>query len=242
MSKNNHTFDPIILELCAKVEAKRAKTVIDHLLEYGSITTEELSDRYGYDHPPRAARDVREQGIPLVTGRTVSPKTGRKIGIYTFGDPSAIKRGRIGGRKAFSKAFKEALIQRFGERDALTLDPVGSRYLQIDHRIPYEVAGESMHDETNLNAYMLLDGSSQRAKSFSCENCQNLIELLDLAKCQTCYWAYPENYNHVAMKPIRRLDLQWSGDAVKDYDRLKSEAQKLGVSVSELARVKLDSK
>ena len=48
------------LELCASVTGKRPKTVIDHILKRGHITTEELKNKYGYDHPPRAARDVRE--------------------------------------------------------------------------------------------------------------------------------------------------------------------------------------
>ncbi len=52
------------IDLCHSVTAKRPKTVVDHILEHGSITTEELKEKYGYNHPPRAARDVREHGIP----------------------------------------------------------------------------------------------------------------------------------------------------------------------------------
>ena len=47
--------------------AKRPRTVIGHILQHGFITSEELHSIYGYDHPPRAARDVREYGIPLET-------------------------------------------------------------------------------------------------------------------------------------------------------------------------------
>lgn len=54
-----------LLELCLSVTAKRPKTVIDHILEHGFITTEELKERYGYNHPPRAVRDVRENGYQL---------------------------------------------------------------------------------------------------------------------------------------------------------------------------------
>jgi hypothetical protein len=66
------------LERLESITAKRAKTVIDHILKHGHITTEQLKDLYGYDHPPRAARDVREQGIPLETFR-VSGSQGRSI-------------------------------------------------------------------------------------------------------------------------------------------------------------------
>ncbi len=40
------------LELLHSVTAKRPKTVIDHILQYGFITTEQLKDIYGYSHPP----------------------------------------------------------------------------------------------------------------------------------------------------------------------------------------------
>lgn len=231
--------DPRILALCEKVTKKRARTVIDHILEHGHITTEDLQDRYGYDHPPRAARDVREEGVPLETFKLVSNRTGRKIAAYRFADPADIKRGRIGGRKAFSKAFKDALIERYGEFDALTAQPVESRYLQIDHRVPYEVAGDGEHDEENLDAYMLLDASSQRAKSWSCEHCRNWTELLEEDTCRACYWAFPESYTHVAMVEVRRVDLQWDGAEVAVYDRLAQEAKQEGVSVSALIKRKL---
>ena len=40
---------------CKAVMAKRPRTVIDHILKHGYITTEELKEKYGYNHPPRAA-------------------------------------------------------------------------------------------------------------------------------------------------------------------------------------------
>ncbi|PHS49973.1 MAG: HNH endonuclease [Marinobacter sp.] len=229
--------DPRILALCEKVTRKRARTVIDHILEHGYITTEELQEVYGYDHPPRAARDVREEGIPLVTSKITSQRTGRQIGAYKFDDPDKIKRGRIGGRKAFSKAFKDALIQKYGEKDAITLDHVEARYLQIDHRVPYEVAGDSAHDETNLDAYMLLDGSSQRAKSFSCESCKNWREIHDESICESCYWAFPEHHTHAAMLEIRRVDLRWSGErGLEEYQELRERAKREGVDINTLIK------
>lgn len=54
---------PEFIARCEAVTAKRPRTVIDHILTHGYVTTEELKEQYGYNHPPRAARDVREQGI-----------------------------------------------------------------------------------------------------------------------------------------------------------------------------------
>ena len=200
------------------VKAKRARTVIDHILKNGHITTEELSEQYGYDHPPRAARDVREQGIPLVTFR-VTGSHGRKIGAYRFGDPSEVKGGKIGGRKAWPKDFKNALIERYGSRCGVCFTEYEPRYLQIDHRVPFEVAGDPAGELDSVE-FMLVCGSCNRAKSWSCEHCKNWSEDHSIDVCNSCYWAKPDNYAHVALRLIRRLDITWSGDEVPQYDKL----------------------
>ena len=99
MSKRN--YPPEFLELLKSVKARRPRTVIDHILEKGQITTEELKDIYGYNHPPRAIRDVREHGIPIETFR-VTGSDGRKIAAYKFGNPSAVRAAQLSGRTAFS--------------------------------------------------------------------------------------------------------------------------------------------
>ena len=234
------TLDPALLALCQSVEAKRARTVIDHILKYGIITNEELSDTYGYDHPPRAIRDVRENGIPLITHRVVSPKTARRMGAYTFDDMSKIKHGRIGGRTAFPKKFKAELIEMYGAKDSCTGTPMNERYLQIDHRIPYEVAGDtSASADLNPVDFMLLDASSNRSKSWSCENCDNLKTKHSLAICKRCFWASPEDYDHIAEKPYRRADIVWSGDEAIEYEKLKAEAERLSIDIHQLIKNKL---
>ncbi len=60
-------IDPELQPLIDGVTALRPRRVLDHILKHGHITTAELTSEYGYNHPPRAARDVREHGIPLVT-------------------------------------------------------------------------------------------------------------------------------------------------------------------------------
>ena len=130
-------IDPRILALCDKVTAKRPRTVIDHIIKHGSITTEELQSLYDYDHPPRAVADVKDAGIPIKRSSVRSERTGRKIASYGFGRPEDIVEGRIGGRKAFSKRFKDILLERYGARDAITGERFEPRYLQIDHRVPY---------------------------------------------------------------------------------------------------------
>ena len=139
------------------VTAKRPKTVINHILKHGYITTEELRDVYGYNHPPRAARDVREEGIPLETFRVIG-SDGRRIGAYRFGKPVKIRSGRLGGRKAWPKDFKKQLVERYGSRSEICSTTYEPRYLQIDHRVPFEVAGDPK-GKMKVEEFMLLCGS-----------------------------------------------------------------------------------
>jgi len=211
---------------CKAVTAKRPRTVIDHILVHGFITTEELKEKYGYNHPPRAARDVREQGIPLETFR-VTGTDGRKIGAYRFGDPARARFSKLSGRTAFAKELKAQLVERDGSRCAIYLEEFDSQELQIDHRIPFEVAGDSPATMDDPSSYMLLSGSANRAKSWSCEHCVNWQELKDPSVCRRCYWAFPEDYDHVAMRQARRTDIMWTGEEISVYDRLKKRTLEL---------------
>ncbi|MDD4874240.1 MAG: hypothetical protein PHE15_04625 [Dehalococcoidales bacterium] len=211
---------------CKAVTAKRPRTVIDHILKHGQITTEELKEKYGYNHPPRAARDVKEQGIPLEMFR-VTGSDGRKIGAYRFGDPKKARFSKLRGRTAFAKQLKAKLIGLHGSRCAIYLEEFEERLLQIDHRIPFEVAGDDETKVEDTNSYMLLCGSANRAKSWSCEHCVNWQEMKKPEICGRCYWAYPEDYDHIAMRQARRVDIMWSGDEVSVYDRLKRRTLEL---------------
>src|SRR6266700_6933172 len=84
------------------ITAKRAKTVIDHILKAGFITTEELKDTYGYSHPPRALQDVKDHGI-ILERFAVKDKNNRTIAAYRFGPPYRMQETKVGGRKNFSK-------------------------------------------------------------------------------------------------------------------------------------------
>lgn len=214
------------------VTAKRPRTVIDHILKHGSITTEELKEKYGYNHPPRAARDVKEQGIPLEMFRVVG-SDGQKIGAYRFGDPAKARFSKLSGRTAFAKALKAKLIELHGSHCAIYLEEFEPISLQIDHRIPFEVAGDDAASMDDPRAYMLLCGSANRAKSWSCEHCVNWRELKNPEICRRCYWAFPEDYDHVAMRQARRVDIMWTGEEVSVYDRLKKRTMELQKNIPE---------
>ena len=229
---NSQQLPDEFVKLCQSVIAKRPKAVIDHILQYGFITTEDLKEIYGYNHPPRAARDVRERGIPLETFR-VTGSDGRKIAAYRFGDISKARFTRFDGRTGLSKQIKDDLIKRYGCRCFIYLEEVQERELQIDHRIPFEIDGEPNLEAEN---FMLVCGSANRAKSWSCEHCENWNTTKDKSICLSCYWAYPENYSHIAMRQVRRVDLLWEGEDVEIYEALKQRAINLGKEIPEFVK------
>ena len=212
------------LEQITSITNKRAKIVIEHIMKHGFITTEDLETIYGYNHPPRAARDVREAGIPLETFK-VKSKEGKSIAAYRFGDLEQIQKNRVEGRIAFSKEFKKKLYEQFEGHCSICNAAFEERYLQIDHRLPYQVGGD-IDVERKISDFMLLCSSCNRAKSWSCEHCDNWNEIKNLKICLSCYWGTPEKYTHIAGKDIRRMDLQWAGEEVKYYDAIKLIAEK----------------
>lgn len=222
---NIEKMSPKFLKLLKSIKAKRPRTVINHIIEYGQVTTEELRTIYGYNHPPRAIRDVREQGIPVKTFR-VTGSDGRKIAAYKFGDPSEIRAAKLSGRTAFSSKLKAVLVEKYGLRCNIYLEKFPERELQIDHRVPFEIIGDNGDLLDDANEYMLLSASANRAKSWSCENCTNWIAK-KVNNCHSCYWAFPDSYQHIAMRTIRRVDILWDGEEISEYDRLIEEAARV---------------
>jgi hypothetical protein len=173
---------------------------------------------YGYNHPPRAIRDVRERGIPLVTYR-IEGKDGRSIAAYKFDNPDIIKNklSKSVGRTALSKSLKQSLIEKYGNKCFIYFEDMDENILQVDHRIPYEINGKQ--DEYNIELFMLLSPSANRAKSWICEHCENW-ERKESSFCIKCFWAYPENYEHIAGKQQRVISIVFTGDEIEDYNRL----------------------
>lgn len=231
--QNGPAYPKEFLEHLQSVTNKRAKIVIDHILKHGFITTEDLENTYGYSHPPRAARDVREAGIPLETF-SVKSGEGKSIAAYRFGNLEELQTKRIAGRVQFSKTFKRQLYESCGGHCQICNGQFEERYLQVDHRVPYEVAGETSDREPQH--FMLLCGSCNRAKSWSCEHCENWRTLKKPSICMECYWGSPEDYHHIAMEQVRRLDLQWNGDEVQYYDAIKLIADQHNIELPEFIK------
>ena len=223
-------------KLLDSVTNKRARFVIDTILEQGYCSTEDLKDA-GYEHAPRAARDVRELGIPLETFK-VKDRSGKSIAAYRFGDWEEAKKqnqlAKTGGRTQLSGKLKSALIDRYGSYCHLYGEVYPERLLQPDHRIPYEIGGDP-DDMLDTDYFMLLSPSANRDKSWACEHCPNW-QIKDPAMCRSCYYAFPESYQHIAGEQERRISLVFKDAELPFFDNLSELAQKEKVTPQELAK------
>lgn len=99
-----------LLTRIAQVTNKRARLVLDTIAQKGSITTEELQ-KLGYEHAPRAARDVRELGFTLVT-TMIKTASGKRMAEYSLA--LNVEAGKT-GRLQLPKKERDAVIQASGE-------------------------------------------------------------------------------------------------------------------------------
>lgn len=210
------------------ITGKRARFVIDTIISKGSCSTEDLKDA-GYEHAPRAKRDVVEAGVPIAVGKGVD-RSGRRMAVYTLGDWEEYKKqnslAKTKGRNNLTDKLKQKLIEENGSKCALYGEEFPENLLQTDHRVPFEIGGNP-DDMMDTSKFMLLSPSANRAKSWACEHCENWTKK-DVSMCQSCYYASPENYTHVAGREERRIDLVFRGDEINLYDIVVQEAEKLG--------------
>lgn len=215
------------------VTNKRARFVIDTILEKGFCSTEDLKNG-GYEHAPRAARDVREIGIPLETFK-IKDSMGKSIAAYKFGDWEKAKKAnqlaKTLGRTQLTEKLKNALIDKYGAKCYLYGESYPARLLQPDHRIPYEIGGEP-ENMMDLEYFMLLSPSANRDKSWACEHCVNWVEK-NVNMCKSCYYAYPENYQHIAGKAEKRLNIVFNEDEMVLYKNIVQQAELHGRTYEE---------
>ena len=210
--------------------SRRAETALDILLERGTVTTAELNE-LGYDHPPRAIGDLKDAGVTIV--RTMVTVEGRRMAQYTLVDTTG---GSERVRRQLPKRFREQVFSEHAYRCAVCGGQFTSRELQLDHRIPFRIAGDP--DELAVEDFMPLCGSDNRGKSWTCEGCVNWTRK-DPDMCITCYWANPRSYRHIAGVEERRVIMAIRGEDVAIADRIGELAASEGATSGEWIQSRL---
>lgn len=224
VDESRHT--PEFIEWAQRVKtSKRAQRALEFLLERGSVTTRDLQ-AIGYDHPPRAIRDLKDAGF-LIDSEMVTVE-GRRMSQYTLVD---VMSAEFAQRKPIPHAFRQGLFEAHGYRCAVCGGVFITRMLQSDHRVPFHVGGDP--EVFDISDFMPLCGSDNRAKSMSCENCPNWT-IRNVETCRSCYWHDPEAYSHVATVEERRLTITARHGDVAIIDSLKAEAVVQDMTVGEL--------
>lgn len=229
---------PDLRDRIGKVTNKRARRLLELIVEHGEVTTEQLTEEYGYNHPPRAKKDATDLGFPVVSRGVRSRDGSRRISAYSLDLNAAFVEGRT-GRKVIPKAMRDALLRAADGRCAICGGVFADRALQVDHRVPYEIAGES--DAPELDDFQMLCGSCNRSKSWTCETeCPNWLER-DPGTCLTCMWGSPDDYEHIATRRRRQVTLVWDDEEVEAFDRLQARAAGDGQDAETFLRRLLDA-
>jgi len=228
-------FDPAFKEWARNQQmSARARKAVEHILEHGSITTDEIL-AMGQGHPPRTIADIKDAGVR--TAMTMVLVEGNRRAQYTLvpdmtGEMQA-------DRKSIPKKFRDSVFSAHSYRCAVCNGTFTARELQADHRIPFRIAGDAEHFA--LEDFMPLCASDNRGKSWSCEQCENWTKR-DSGMCETCFWCSPDGaYTHVAGRAVRRVDVSWTGAAeVAVYDRMAKDARRARMSPAEYLKVLLE--
>lgn len=85
-------------ERISSVTSQRARRLLELIMEHGEVTTEELTEQYGYNHPPRAKRDACEFGFQILSRRVRSKDGTRIICAYSLDFIAPFVDGRTGYR------------------------------------------------------------------------------------------------------------------------------------------------
>lgn len=239
MAGKRKVLDPQwVAEVGERKMSARARRVFNYIVEHGEISTYDIENVLGEAHAPRAVADLKDAGVPVVQEGYIVVD-GKRRGLYHL-DPDAPIRAGMVGRTGFSNAFRKRLLAHYGNRCQLCGTEYEPRHLQPDHRIPVLVGGDEPDAARNVADYMPVCRSCNRSKSYDCERCPNGLVDKDPDVCRTCLWASPENYEHIATRDERRLELVWTGQReVAAFDRMVSQAQAAGQTLADFVRRRL---
>lgn len=81
----------------------------------------------------------------------------------------------------------------------------------------------------NTDYFMLLSPSANRDKSWACEHCANWIEK-NIDMCRTCYYAYPEKYQHIAGETEKKLNIVFHSEDIDLYNQIAEHAKSHNIS------------
>jgi hypothetical protein len=214
--------DAFVDVLLSSSMGKSARFVRNLLLRQGYTTTAQV--RVQYD--PVAIFDLSRLGVPLKSERI--RENGRGSKRYML-DPEAFSQ-KVERRDFLTPAGRKRLCSMYSNKCAICGYFSSYYILQVDHRVPFSLVGNSLMRSEGFASLQPLCPSCNSAKENACTDC--VISTKDFECCRTCYWAYPNKYEHIATRIEQRLTLVAENlEGFKVLSELKSEALEKGLLV-----------
>ena len=143
--------------------------------------------------------------------------------------------------------------EEFCDNLALLNDRRCMYLVSYDGRTGEKTYGEPMPERLNLIHIEVHAGRSTQATLLGRDSdtyeslylSPALAKAISLGKkkkptvCQTCYWASPTAYKHVALRLIRRLDVTWTDKETQEFDRLARAAKRQSQPLPEFVKAVL---
>lgn len=132
--------------------------------------------------------------------------------------------------------LKAVLFDEFVEvLEALNARDI-SYLVSYDGRTGEKVHGHRLPGSLGLHLVELEAGRSTQATllgrvALTIESLYLSPALADRLRIRRQYWAFPDNYNHIAMRQLRRTDIMWAGPEVEIYEKLKQKTIQLQKNV-----------
>jgi hypothetical protein len=214
------------LDLLVSNFSKRGNFVRDTMLTKGSVTR---WDMLGAGYDPVAVCDLTSLGVTVST-KMISEK-GKSSMEYTLNPQAFIDRAE--SRMFMTPKERRRFFRSYGCKCltcSLTLDP---RSLQVDHRIPFILVGNSL---VKLEGYSALKPACPSCNSTREDICRECIKKRgtnhEVLECRTCYWAYPENYTHIAGTHRSLILVASTRDDPSKLEQVREFALSIGLDVS----------
>ena len=222
---------------------------IRHALTLPNPRKEELRCRVGFELLHDMKWHDKEDFLRL-TGHEDHQKVIQVMGASGYAverrDKGGIREYRLtsltpGEKKA--RAFKTPsgkALHKLYERDSFTCRICGAKMsgpnLRPDHRVPAQFGGspENFIGEEWMQQFQALCAVCNYEKREACKRCPNWIAR-NIETCNSCYWASPDNYDHMATEAKTASDiLKWSRAQLAFRERIRELSRKKGMSLSDV--------
>lgn len=183
----------LVAFILAPERTPRERSTFAIYLRQGFVTKQ---DCYQLGFDPVVTRDLTKHGVVFEShqGRILLDLQASNVAL--------------GGPAVFPTRERDSLIEQASFLCALCGRQYPRKRLALDHRVPHRVAGNSLVASQGAEAAtQVLCYGCNNDKQHACRDCPNQQSTLNPETCESCFWAYPEAYCHVATTPERRAEL-----------------------------------